>query len=147
MCDENKNSLFNAKEFVKTLPHNPGVYRMLDEADKLLYVGKAKNLKKRVSSYFTKSQASARIEKMIALVAKIEIVVTNTEAEALLLENNLIKEHRPRYNILLRDDKSYPYIYISSKHKFPQITFHRGSRRKSGCGGSAIRIKLVTKSF
>jgi len=69
---------------------------------------------------------------MISLVAKIEIVVTNTEAEALLLENNLIKEHRPRYNILLRDDKSYPYIYISSKHKFPQITFHRGSRRKSG---------------
>ena len=132
MVELNKSIKFDPKELLKTLPHNPGVYRMLDEKEKFLYVGKAKNLKKRVSTYFSKNQSSARIAKMLAQMCDLEIVVTNTEAEALLLENNLIKQHRPRYNILLRDDKSYPYIFISSEHKFPQITFYRGNRKKKG---------------
>ncbi|MGH1538036.1 MAG: excinuclease ABC subunit UvrC [Gammaproteobacteria bacterium] len=132
MAELNKNLKFDPKQFVKSLPQDPGVYRMLDENEKYLYVGKAKNLKKRVSTYFSKKQASARIARMLTYTCDVEIVITNTEAEALLLENNLIKEHRPRYNILLRDDKSYPYIYISSKHKYPQITFYRGRRKKSG---------------
>ncbi|MDH3609056.1 MAG: GIY-YIG nuclease family protein, partial [Gammaproteobacteria bacterium] len=132
MVELSKNLKFDPKQFVKTLPQDPGVYRMLDENEKFLYVGKAKNLKKRVSTYFSKTQASARIAKMLTQTCDVEFVVTNTEAEALLLENNLIKEHRPRYNILLRDDKSYPYIFISSKHKYPQITFYRGSRKKAG---------------
>ena len=87
---------------------------------------------KRVATYFSKAKKSPRIEKMVAQAVSIEITVTNTEAEALLLENNVIKKHRPRYNILLRDDKSYPYIFISAKHKYPRITFHRGSRSKAG---------------
>ena len=132
MVDLNKNLKIDPKQFVKTLPNNPGVYRMLDVNEKYLYVGKAKNLKKRVSTYFSKTQSSARIASMLSKTCDIEIVVTNTEAEALLLENNLIKQHRPRYNILLRDDKSYPYIFISSKHKYPQITFYRGNRKKQG---------------
>lgn len=132
MVELNKNLKFDPKQFVKTLPQAPGVYRMLDENEKYLYVGKAKNIKKRVSTYFAKTQSSARIAKMLAQTCNVELVVTNTEAEALLLENNLIKEHRPRYNILLRDDKSYPYIYISSLHKFPQITFYRGNRKRNG---------------
>ncbi len=132
MVELSKNLKFDPKNFVKTLPQDPGVYRMLDENEKFLYVGKAKNLKKRVSTYFSNTQASARIAKMLTQTCDVEFVVTNTEAEALLLENNLIKEHRPRYNILLRDDKSYPYIFISSKHKYPQITFYRGSRKKVG---------------
>ena len=132
MVELSKNLKFDPKQFVKTLPQDPGVYRMLDENENFLYVGKAKNLKKRVSTYFSKTQASARIAKMLTQTCDVEFVVTNTEAEALLLENNLIKEHRPRYNILLRDDKSYPYIFISSKHKYPQITFYRGSRKKAG---------------
>ena len=132
MVELNKNLKFDSKEFVKTLPQGPGVYRMLDENDNYLYVGKAKNLKKRVGTYFSKNQSSVRIGRMLMHTCNVEIVITNTEAEALLLENNLIKEHRPRYNILLRDDKSYPYIYISSKHKYPQITFYRGQRKKTG---------------
>ena len=123
---------FDSKQFLQTLAHNPGVYRMLDAEGKLLYVGKAKNLNKRVATYFSKAKKSPRIEKMVAQAVSIEITVTNTEAEALLLENNVIKKHRPRYNILLRDDKSYPYIFISAKHKYPRITFHRGSRSKAG---------------
>jgi len=132
MVELHKNIKFDPKQFTKTLPQEPGVYRMLDANEKYLYVGKAKNIKKRVSTYFSKTQSSARIARMLTQTCDVEVVVTNTEAEALLLENNLIKEHRPRYNILLRDDKSYPYIFISSKHKYPQITFYRGRRKKAG---------------
>lgn len=132
MSDTSVKNKFDSKQFLQTLAHNPGVYRMLDAEGKLLYVGKAKNLNKRVATYFSKAKKSPRIEKMVAQAVSIEITVTNTEAEALLLENNVIKKHRPRYNILLRDDKSYPYIFISAKHKYPRITFHRGSRSKAG---------------
>ncbi len=149
------NQEFDFKQFVQTLTHDPGVYRMLNAEGKLLYVGKAKSLKKRVASYFSKSQASPRIAKMVGQTTSVEITITNTEAEALLLENNLIKEHRPRYNILLRDDKSYPYIFISSKHKYPQITFHRGNRSKSGryfgpytsVGAARNALSLLQKVF
>ena len=123
---------FEVKQFIQTLTNAPGVYRMIDAEGKLLYVGKAKSLKKRVATYFSKNKQSTRIAKMISQVANLEITITNTESEALLLENNIIKQHRPRYNILLRDDKSYPYIFISSKHDYPQITFHRGNRSKTG---------------
>ncbi|MFK8028436.1 MAG: GIY-YIG nuclease family protein, partial [Gammaproteobacteria bacterium] len=118
-------SQFDDKAFLKTLTHQPGVYRMLNSDGTILYVGKAKNLKKRVSSYFNRSNISARIKQMVQQVASMEVAVTNTEAEALLLENNLIKEHRPKYNILLRDDKSYPYILLSQQ-EFPSLSFYRG---------------------
>ena len=123
---------FDVKQFTQMLTNDPGVYRMIDAEGKLLYVGKAKSLKKRVATYFSKNKQSPRIAKMISQAANVEITITNTESEALLLENNIIKQHRPRYNILLRDDKSYPYIFISSKHDYPQITFHRGNRSKTG---------------
>jgi excinuclease ABC subunit C len=123
---------FDSKAFLKTLPHKPGVYRMIGVNDEVLYVGKAKDLKSRVSSYFTGKLVNSRIWSMVNQVQDVQITITNTEAEALLLESNLIKKHKTRYNVLLRDDKSYPYIFVSTKDEFPRITFHRGSRRRSG---------------
>ncbi|MEM7431928.1 MAG: excinuclease ABC subunit UvrC [Pseudomonadota bacterium] len=123
---------FDVKSFLKSLTHRPGVYRMLDAKHKVLYVGKARDLKKRVSSYFHRAQAHVKTEALMKLVDRVEVTVTGTEAEALILEYNLIKQHKPRFNVLLRDDKSYPYIYVSTKHKYPRLTFHRGPRKGKG---------------
>jgi len=118
--------------FLKTLPSTPGVYRMIDTNGHILYVGKAKNLKKRVTSYTKINGQSTRIMRMVSLTHAMEFVSTYTEVEALLLEANLIKKLKPRYNIILRDDKSYPYILITGDHEWPQITKHRGSRSRKG---------------
>lgn len=123
---------FDHKAFLKTLTTRPGVYRMLDHDGTILYVGKAGDLKKRVTSYFRNSGLSVKTRLLVEQIVDIEVTVTRTEAEALLLESNLIKQHRPRYNILLRDDKSYPYIYLSSEQDFPRLCLHRGARRRKG---------------
>jgi excinuclease ABC subunit C len=121
---------FDHKAFLKTLPASPGVYQMYDAADKLLYIGKAKNLKNRVSSYFRSSGLTDRMVSLVQQIARIDVTITHTETEALLLESNLIKRYRPRYNILLRDDKSYPYIRLTSDQDYPGLFFHRGKHSK-----------------
>ncbi len=123
---------FDSESYLKTLTHKPGVYRMLDARGRVLYVGKARNLKNRVSSYFHNKDKNPKTRSMIAQVADIQVTITHTEGEALLLENNLIKELKPRYNILLRDDKSYPYIYLDDTHDFPRLSFHRGAKKPVG---------------
>ena len=123
---------FEVKSFLRSLTHRPGVYRMLDAKHKVIYVGKARDLKKRVSSYSNRTQAAPKTTAMMEHVARVEVTVANTEAEALILEYSLIKRHKPRYNVLLRDDKSYPYIYASTEQKFPRLKFHRGARRGKG---------------
>ena len=117
---------------LRTMPSAPGVYRMLSAAGDVLYVGKAKNLKKRVTSYTQVSRLATRTQRMIAETASLEVVTTHTEVEALLLEGNLIKRHMPHYNVLLRDDKSFPYILITGDHEWPQLTKYRGARSRPG---------------
>lgn len=123
---------FDPQQFVRSLGHRPGVYRMLNARNKIIYVGKARDLRKRVASYFQKSPTDAKTASMIGQIANVEVTVTNTEAEALILEYNLIKRHRPRFNVVLRDDKSYPYIYASTTHAYPRLRFHRGARKGKG---------------
>ena len=120
------------ESYVKTLPGKPGVYRMINAAGKVLYVGKAKSLKKRVAAYTNPARQSIRIRRMISETAAMEFVTTHTEAEALLLESNLIKRFAPRYNILLRDDKSFPFILITKEHEYPQILKYRGAQNRAG---------------
>ena len=127
-----KHSDFNAKSFAASLTHRPGVYRMLNAKGQIIYVGKARDLKKRVSSYFHRTHTDAKTSSMMEVVKDVEVTVTNTEAEALILEYNLIKRHKPRFNVVLRDDKSYPYIYVSTDHPFPRLQFHRGARKGKG---------------
>ncbi|MGR6035283.1 MAG: excinuclease ABC subunit UvrC [Candidatus Nitrosoglobus sp.] len=123
--------IFDAATFLNNLTSRPGVYRMLDAEGKVLYVGKARNLKKRVSSYFRRSGLTPKTRVLTSQIYDIEIIVTHTENEALILENNLIKTLQPRYNVLLRDDKSYPYIFLSEDN-FPRLGFHRGAKKISG---------------
>ena len=122
---------FAAESFLKTLITLPGVYRMLDESGVVLYVGKARNLRRRVSSYFREHQSSAKTRSLVAQIQAIEVTVTHTEAEALILESRIIKELQPRYNILLRDDKGYPYIHVT-EGEFPRLELHRGAKRAPG---------------
>ncbi len=147
------NKPFDHTHFLKSLTRLPGVYRMMAGDGSVLYVGKAKDLKRRVSSYFTRAQ-NRRIQLMVAKIQSIEVTVTHTEAEALILENNLIKSLKPKYNILLRDDKSYPYIYLSAD-KFPRLAYHRGKRKAKGrffgpypnAGSMRETLQLLQKLF
>ncbi|RJS95291.1 excinuclease ABC subunit UvrC [Salinisphaera sp. Q1T1-3] len=123
---------FDPNRYVRQLTTRPGVYRMYDASGDVLYVGKAKNLKKRVSSYFLRASGNAKTEAMLDQVANIEVTITHTEDDALLLESTLIKKHRPRYNIYLRDDKSYPYLLITGDNDFPRVVYHRGAQKRSG---------------
>jgi len=146
---------FDVAAFLKNLTTRPGIYTMLNDKGEIIYIGKAKNLKNRVSSYFKTQTASIKQQTMVAKVAAIEVTVTHTEGEALLLECQQIKRHKPRYNICLRDDKSFPYVFLSSEQDFPQITFHRGAKNKKGryfgpypsSGAVKESLKLLQRLF
>ena len=123
---------FDYQSFLKSVTSKPGVYQMLDGDGQVLYVGKAKNLRNRLGSYFRGGALAIKTVALVARIRQIQVTVTNTEAEALLLEHNLIKQHRPPYNILLRDDKSYPYIYLATDRDYPRLAFHRGAKNGKG---------------
>ena len=153
------NSLEQGKKIIKDkiplIPKNPGVYKMISSTGEILYIGKAKNIPNRLKSYVTESNLPIRTERMLSLTHNLETTTTSNESEALLLEANLIKKHKPRYNILLRDDKSFPYIYIGNKDKWPQLTKLRGKKSKSGyyfgpfasVGSANWTIKILQKIF
>ena len=132
MANKRSKKTFDGREFARTLAESPGVYLMRDAEGKALYVGKARNLRKRVSSYFDRRDKGPRIGLMISKIASMEVSLTRTEAEALLLENEWIKSLAPRYNINLRDDKSYPWIRLTTHQEFPRIGFYRGGRSRPG---------------
>ncbi len=140
---------FDHAAFLKTVTQRPGIYQMLDEGGGLLYVGKARNLRKRLASYFRGSGLSGKTQALVARIAGIDVTVTESEIEALLLEQNLIKQSRPPFNILLRDDKSYPYILLTDRDEYPRVAFHRGARNRAGSyfgpypSGSAVRDSLA----
>lgn len=144
---------FDSKAFLKTVTSQPGVYRMYDAGGTVIYVGKAKDLKKRLSSYFRSNLASRKTEALVALIHNIDVTVTHTETEALLLEHNYIKLYQPRYNVLLRDDKSYPFIFLSGD-THPRTAMHRGAKHAKGeyfgpfPNGYAVRetLALLQKS-
>jgi excinuclease ABC subunit C len=123
--------LFDSEAFLKNLTSKPGVYRMYNVRDEVIYVGKAKNLKKRVSSYFRKTVDSVKTQSLVTHIAKMDVTVVSSETEAFILENNFIKKYRPRYNVVLRDDKSYPFIFLS-EHEHPRLSFHRGTKKLKG---------------
>jgi excinuclease ABC subunit C len=123
---------FDPREYIPSLPRRPGVYRMYSGSGELLYVGKARSLRDRVGNYFLASNVDPKVQALVAHIARIEVTLTNSETEALLLEYNLIKEHKPRYNIVLRDDKSFPYIYLPAGHEYPRLVFYRGARNLPG---------------
>ncbi len=143
------------KEKIPLIPKNPGVYRMISVSGEILYIGKAKNIPNRLKSYVTESNLPIRTERMLSLTHNLEVTTTNNESEALLLEANLIKKHKPRFNILLRDDKSFPYIYIGHKDKWPQLTKLRGKKSRNGyyfgpfasIGSANWTIKILQKIF
>lgn len=155
MSQQSSSSQFDASAFLVLCSTHPGVYRMYSADDELLYIGKARDLRARLSSYFATTVSSAKTRALVARIARIETTLTGSEAEALLLEQSLIKQHLPPYNILLRDDKSYPYIRISTGDKWPRIAFHRG-QRKSGSryfgpypSGTSVReaLSILEKVF
>ena len=153
------NNLEQGKKIIKDkiplIPKNPGIYRMISQKGEILYIGKAKNIPNRLKSYITESNLPIRTERMLSLTKNLEITTTSNESEALLLEANLIKKHKPRYNILLRDDKSFPYIYIGNKDKWPQLTKLRGKKSRDGyyfgpfasIGSANWTIKILQKIF
>ncbi|HEY5718438.1 MAG TPA: excinuclease ABC subunit UvrC [Motiliproteus sp.] len=155
MVDSSASGGFDHKAFLAGVTQRPGVYQMFDRLGEILYVGKAKNLRARLSSYFRRSGLAVKTEALVQRIAAIEVTITGSETEALLLEQNLIKKQRPPYNILLRDDKSYPYIFVSTSHSFPALGFHRGAKRRSGRyfgpfpSGGAVResLNLLQKIF
>ncbi|WP_417762592.1 excinuclease ABC subunit UvrC [Shewanella sp.] len=145
---------FNAKQFLRNVTSAPGVYRMYDDAETVIYVGKAKDLKKRLSSYFRANLPNVKTQALVSHIANIDVTVTHSETEALILENDYIKRYMPKYNVLLRDDKSYPYILLS-QHRHPRLAYHRGPQREKGQyfgpypNGGAVResLHLMQKLF
>ncbi|MDH5517703.1 MAG: excinuclease ABC subunit UvrC [Gammaproteobacteria bacterium] len=146
---------FDSKRFLKDCSSLPGVYRMYNDSKEIIYVGKAKDLKKRLSSYFRKTGLSIKTQSLVAQIDNVETTITHTEGEALLLESNLIKEFRPRYNVLLRDDKSYPFLFLSTEDNYPMLRLHRGAKRKKGryfgpypnAGAVRETLNLIQKVF